>query len=71
MFDDHANVSVDVQGSWEVNRSAVLQSTKEKSVTEAAVLRTAAYMVNTKEVPIHRRISDEMEHRISNMRQPQ
>lgn len=27
MFDDHANVSVDVQGSWEVNRSAVLQST--------------------------------------------
>lgn len=46
MFDDHANVSVDVQGSWEVNRSAVLQSTKEKSVTEAAVLRTAAYMVN-------------------------
>lgn len=30
MFDDHANVSVDVQGSWEVNRSAVLQSTKEK-----------------------------------------
>lgn len=24
MFDDHANVSVDVQGSWEVNRSAVL-----------------------------------------------
>ena len=51
MFDDHANVSVDVQGSWEVNRSAVLQSTKEKSVTEAAVLRTAAYMVNTKEVP--------------------
>ena len=51
MFDDHANVSVDVQGSWEVNRSAVLQSTKGKSVTEAAVLRTAAYMVNTKEVP--------------------
>lgn len=51
MFDDHANVSVDVQGSWEVSRSAVLQSTKEKSVTEAAVLRTAAYMVNTKEVP--------------------
>ena len=27
MFDDHANVSVDVQGSWEVNRSAVLHST--------------------------------------------
>ena len=51
MFNDQANVSMRVQGSWEANRSAILQSTKEKSVTEAAILRTAAYVVNTKEVP--------------------
>ncbi len=51
MFDDHANVSVDVQGSWGGKPVCGFAEHKGKSVTEAAVLRTAAYMVNTKEVP--------------------